>query len=901
MRKPFLAVLSPLLDKLHQLLWWTFILLAAGGGYLAAITFSEWVTNAILQGVFYQWMFASHLLIGLMISPIILYFIVDHFRRGWPRPNRKVVNLGLAVALLAFVIWISGILLIRFENFPQLKGLSRNITYWLHILFPIGLVLLYRLHRKWGKPMKVSHWHYLFKTFTVIVLLIVGVHYLQSVYDEPHYIQPYEPSLVAVPENSIIQSKDLLIDDYCEGCHQDVSKRWEHSAHHLSSLNNPVYAMSVNNTKKALVTNNSDPKAAQFCAGCHDPVLLLTGQFDSDKFKKGTPEAKAGVNCIACHSIQSIDGHKGNSSYQFNLPQHYPFAFSENETLRWISKQLLRAKPEHHKRSFLKPVHQSTAFCGSCHKVHIPESLNQYRWLRGQNHYDEFSLSGVSGQGVTSFYYPKKNHTNCNLCHMKGIDSKDPAARTIENSPNNQIHDHLFPSGNTQLQLFTDMPDKLLQERLDALKKVVRLDIIGFRQNGVVDGEFIGPEIANIKALTPGQDYLLEVVIRTTGLGHMLTGGTVDSNELWLNTQVHYQDEQGEHLLAESGRIDPMTGKVDENSHFVNAYLLDRHGNRIERRNVEDIFVPLYNHQIPPGAADVAHYKLHLPDSKITQLTIESSLNYRKFSNELLKASGIELKPEQIPVAVMAKDKLVLKENGSDKLEVIPLWQRWNDYGIALLRKPKKMQLKQAEHAFGQVQNLHQVDGAVNLVRVYLAEGRIADALTQLNKAIDMKTAHPWTLLWLKGQIEQKNGQLQQAVNTFKQIIETDFSHDELHLDFSKDYRLLNLLAQTEIEAALQTRRKNPEQSQAYLEQAHKHLQQVLSLDDEDAMAYFNLSRIAKTQGDDVKYQQYNQLHNKYRKDDFARSQAISLHREKNEAANNAANAVVIYPLTSEE
>ena len=38
--------------------------------------------------------------------------------------------------------------------------------------------------------------------------------------------------------------------------------------------------------------------------------------------------------------------------------------------------------------------------------------------------------------------------------------------------------------------------------------------------------------------------------------------------------------------------------------------MLDRDGNRIDRRNPQDIFTPLYNHQIPPGAADVVHYAL---------------------------------------------------------------------------------------------------------------------------------------------------------------------------------------------------------------------------------------------------------------------------------------------------
>ena len=41
--------------------------------------------------------------------------------------------------------------------------------------------------------------------------------------------------------------------------------------------------------------------------------------------------------------------------------------------------------------------------------------------------------------------------------------------------------------------------------------------------------------------------------------------------------------------------------------------MLDREGNRIDRRNPQDIFVPLYNKQIPPGAGQVVHFALEVP------------------------------------------------------------------------------------------------------------------------------------------------------------------------------------------------------------------------------------------------------------------------------------------------
>ena len=46
-----------------------------------------------------------------------------------------------------------------------------------------------------------------------------------------------------------------------------------------------------------------------------------------------------------------------------------------------------------------------------------------------------------------------------------------------------------------------------------------------------------------------GKSYLLEAVIRTTKLGHLLTQGTADSNQLWLDLSV----SSGGEVIARSG------------------------------------------------------------------------------------------------------------------------------------------------------------------------------------------------------------------------------------------------------------------------------------------------------------------------------------------------------------
>src|SRR5437879_2457870 len=165
----------------------------------------------------------------------------------------------------------------------------------------------------------------------------------------------------------------------------------------------------------------------------------------------------------------------------------------------------------------------------------------------------------------------------------------------------------------------------------------------------------MAPRRPNRPELKPGQDYVLEMVVRTLKLGHPFTQGTADSNEVWLDVTVR----SGERVIARSGEIDP-SGKVDPWSYFLNAYVLDRNGQRIDRRNAQDIFVPLYDHQIPPGAARLARFGLKVPKGASEPITVEVKVCYRKFDQTYLQYVFGKDYRNDLPVTVMATDFVTL-------------------------------------------------------------------------------------------------------------------------------------------------------------------------------------------------------------------------------------------------
>jgi tetratricopeptide (TPR) repeat protein len=907
-RKAYVPAISPRLRRVLFVVFGLFALLGANSLYLAGITVLEQLSGQTYQDYFYQLMFLGHLVLGLLIIVPVLVFGIRHLSIAWHRPNRRAVRAGIALFTTILILLASGIVLTRFDFFEVRDPRIRNIGYWLHVTSPLLVCWLFVLHRLAGPRLR---WRAggTWAGFTVaVVVLMVGVqaqdprswNVTGPVEGETYFF----PSLARTATGDFIPANTLMMDAYCQECHGDVHEQWQHSVHRFSSFNNPAYLFSVRNTREVALQRDGDVRASRFCAGCHDPVPFFSGAFDDPKFDDvNHATANAGITCTACHAITNINSVRGNADYTIEEPLHYPFTFSEHAPLRWINRQILKAKPEFHKKTFLKPLHKTPEYCGACHKVHLPEELNHYKWLRGQNHYDSYHLSGVSGHGVSSFYYPPRAEDNCNGCHMPLTESDDFGAADFDGSGELKVHEHLFPSANTAIPYLTDMPSSVIDRHREFLDGVMRVDIFGLRDDGRIDGTLIAPLRPSLPTLVPGKRYLLEIVVRTVDIGHPFTQGTADSNEVWLDVVA----TSGGEIIGRSGGLEASTGAVDPWSHFVNAYVLDRNGNRIDRRNAEDIFVALYDHQIPPGAADVVHYLLDVPTNISGPISVEARLKYRKFDTTYVRHfQGDNFTTNDLPITTLATDKVSLPVGSTPERRlpaVAPAtsdWERWNDYGIGLLRKPEKRQLRQAEEAFTEVAKLGRADGDLNLARVYLAEGRLDDSAAALRRAATHdQPAYPWVTAWLSGLVDKQNGYLDEAIATFEQIIDSRYDEARTRgFDFSQDYRLLNELGKTLFDRAKRERGNAQRSSrEQFVARARQLFLDTLKLDPENVTAHYNLGLIYRELGDEENALLHRQLHARYKPDDNARDLAASAHRRRNPAANHAADAVVIYDL----
>jgi len=595
---------------------------------------------------------------------------------------------------------------------------------------------------------------------------------------------------VEVSEQGFV-TEALIGAETCERCHQDITRQWAASAHRFASFNNPFYEATVNllrdsaNAPNEWVDRHLETFAdaqgvgvvkSKWCSGCHDPALMLAGKM-SRPVDRATVDAQAGLTCLACHAIDAIHDRTGNGNYNIADEQEDPYLFAdagEGTLGAFLHDAAIKARPEVHKRLLMQPFFQSGEYCATCHKVSLTAPVNNYRWLRGQNEFDNWDDSGVSLNASRTFYLPEARRV-CQDCHMP----EEPAPLGDLAAENGMVRSHRFVAVNTALP-FVRGDDEMLG-RIEAFLRDEKLsvDIFALRSRSLAQPimaiDDVQPQVATSDVVT------VDVVVRNRGVGHTFPGGTNDSNEGWLEVSV--TDETGLQL-AISGFIDS-TGHLDPQAHAFKAVIVDRNGNRINRRNAQDIFVTVYANVIGPGTADIAHYEFRVPESISGKtLTVTARLLWRKFDRGYT-VFAYEANPEgfkrfakvpDLPITEIAADQIRLAVvDGRTAATRAPSergeqWSRFNDYGIGLLLEEDT---RGAAAAFERVVSLRPdlIEGHLNLARTALRDGNLAVAFDHLQQVEGIEVANA-RAAWVWAVALQEDGRYEQAVAAYRRVLE---------------------------------------------------------------------------------------------------------------------------------
>jgi tetratricopeptide (TPR) repeat protein len=473
------------------------------------------------------------------------------------------------------------------------------------------------------------------------------------------------PSSAQTSDGKPIKSEFFMDSQACKKCHEDIYNQWNSSTHHVASFNNQWYRKSIEYMQDTIGI-----KSSMWCAGCHDHALAISDMMQKRPVRdiEFTRQGQNGLGCMSCHAIVHVEGTMGQGGITFEYPSLSEYAASKNPILRFLHDYQVYLDPKPHRNAFLKPFHKDPSqvpmFCSACHKVHLDVPVNNYRWIRGFNDYDNWQASGVSGQGARSFYYPPKSQM-CADCHMPLVRSGDLG------NVNGFVHSHRFAAANAAVP--TSYGDETQVAEVEKfLKGALSVDVFALAEEpaggleaggraGRPAGE--GPQLASTFAvgeesasgmagvpqggtgppanlmaplgrvnarLRRGDTARVEVVVRTRKLGHFFPGGTVDAFDCWLELQA--RDDKGRIIFWSGEALDNGKGPVEEGAHFYRSLQLDAHGNVINKRNAWSTRAVVYAHLIPPGAADTVHFRLKVPEDCGDTITLTTRLNYRKFS-----------------------------------------------------------------------------------------------------------------------------------------------------------------------------------------------------------------------------------------------------------------------------
>ena len=419
---------------------------------------------------------------------------------------------------------------------------------------------------------------------------------------------------------------------------------------------------------------------------------------------------------------------------------------------------------------------------------------------------------------------------------------------------------------------------------------------------GAIDGALsapLRPDVPTLRpgATVPGRDRRPHAQGRPP-----VHQGTVDSNEIWVEVTA----TSGGRVIGRNGG-DRRDGRVDPYAHFINVYMLDRKGDRIDRRNPQDIFMPLYNHQIPPSAAAVVHYGFdgasghHGADHGRGQAAVPQ---VRRASSRRTRWAPMRARrcrsPRWPPTASRFPSHGAPPRRRRRRRRPLNTWERWNDYGIGLLLEGRPGARKAScgrPPTPSPSRTAGRSDGAAQS-RPRLSSRKAGSTKPRARCGARPPPAPPWTVAWLSGLVNKENGYLDQAIEDFSACSRPVREVGARRFDFSDDYEVINELGQALFERAKLERGRGGEPGAgSSCERAAAQFERTLQLDPENVTAHYVLSLIYDQLGDARRAAEHAALHARYKPDDNARDRAIATHRLANAAANHAAQSIVIYPL----
>jgi len=364
------------------------------------------------------------------------------------------------------------------------------------------------------------------------------------------------------------------------GCHEELVRQWEGSAHRFSA-DNALFRASV-----ARFVRDHGPEIAILCANCHDPERSLGGTV-LEAYADGDPPPGDGVSCVACHSAYDAPTPTGNGVASYRVPRTYPGADEEERNAR------LMDAPRLHRQSFQASRHlMSDEGCGVCHRLEL--GLVGGGTVLIENTYRAEEDPGPEVDQRT---------VSCGLCHMP--------TRTPQAGGRMALYDHRWPGINVDLAAYVTHPDADFEALAEVREQTEIMIAGGLDLSHLPDSLEDNPEYARYAELAEGRGLLkvelsadrsadgiaLEVRTSNHRSAHRFPIGPFDLQEVWMEVTVRHQRSGA--VLAHVGGLSD--GRVDPAPPRLGARDLDVNGEPIREHRLDELASVADKRSLWPG------------------------------------------------------------------------------------------------------------------------------------------------------------------------------------------------------------------------------------------------------------------------------------------------------------
>jgi tetratricopeptide (TPR) repeat protein len=573
----------------------------------------------------------------------------------------------------------------------------------------------------------------------------------------------FGPDKISTPGNLVGEGGDFIQPDtflsasYCGRCHQEAYSQWR-QALHSNSFRTPFYRTSVN-----ILLRTKGIEFTRHCDSCHNPIGVLSGALTQDSQVDRSFD-EDGLTCTTCHSIQKLQSTNGNGGFVLGVSSAMVDE-NGNRIPGMVSDDEIKNHPDRHSRAVMRDFYRTPEFCAACHKANLPDTLNDYKFIRAFTVYDEWQNSKFSQRNPLTFY--TAGFKTCQDCHMlrSRIILEDPGAK------HGTLASHRWPAGNTAVPFYYGF-DEQLKKTLEFLTtgNYINVDLFAIKKSGE---EMTAPLGTTSFQLAPDETVQMMVVIQSKDIGHSLVPEVRDLYEPWVEFVV--KDSDGKELYH-SGFLKP-DGALDERAHSFTNRPVNVDGEFVDNHKVWTIQSVAYDNTIQSGRSAMVRYEFRIPAGVKGPLTATARLNYRHLRQSYLN-NVLGKDHSMYPVVELASRTrtLMIGDNPPTPSETKdnPEWMRWNNLGIAYL---DQLQYADSMHAFEQVVKLRPdyADGHINIGLTYIEWEKYSEARRDLEKALELSPNNARALYYLalverrEGHFDEELADLQRVVIQFPQ------------------------------------------------------------------------------------------------------------------------------------